>query len=212
VNHEENKMVPIPKKKLFGYFILAYLGAAIILAMVILPVEYGIDPLGIGKLPGLYNLTKKNSSNTVSSNGAMLEAGRAYTQAEPFKSETIMIELEDLGQLEYKLIMHEDATIVYSWKVLGKTPNNGVYFDFHDQPDKINRDQFPDEFVKSYGRGEYVSQRGGFVASFHGYHGWFFMNLEERPITIQIDVSGYYNGHIELYRSVNGEVKNMVDY
>ena len=44
---------PISRKKLFTYFAAAYLGAAALLVAAVLPAEYGIDPLGIGKLTGI---------------------------------------------------------------------------------------------------------------------------------------------------------------
>ena len=55
-------------------------------------------------------------------------------------------------------------------------------------------------------------RHGSLTAPFDGYFGWYFLNIEERAITINIEVSGYWDKDIELYRAVNGEVTNKVDY
>jgi hypothetical protein len=95
---------------------------------------------------------------------------------------------------------------VYSWHVEGDTEYKGVYFDFHGHPTSEHKAEFPEGYFLSYETGEQPSRNGNFTAPFAGYQGWFFMNLEYRPITIVIEVSGYYDEHLELYRAVNGEV------
>lgn len=53
----------ISKKKLIMYFAMAYLGAAALLVAAVLPAEYGIDPLGIGKLTGITKLNEQKALN-----------------------------------------------------------------------------------------------------------------------------------------------------
>ena len=137
--------------------------------------------------------------------------GIAFSQGKPFKTQTIRIALEDLGELEHKLIMKKGETIVFSWEVEGETPNKGVYFDFHGHPPTANT-TFPPGFAQSFIKGEQSSGHGSLTAPFDGYFGWFFLNIEERPIVIDIEVSGFWDKDIELYRAVNGDVKNKVDY
>lgn len=132
-------------------------------------------------------------------------------QDKPFRTETVRIELEDLGELEHKLIMKQGETIVFSWHVEGDTSNGGVYFDFHGHPPTANT-KFPQGFAQSYIKGEQPSGNGALTAPFDGYFGWFFLNVEERPIVINVEVSGFWDKDIELYRAVNGEVINKVDY
>lgn len=203
----------ISKKKLLTYFALAYLGAAALLVAAVLPAEYGIDPLGIGKFTGINKLNAQKTENVESALSMRNEIteGIAFAQDKPFKTETLHIDLEDLGELEHKLIMKKGETIVFSWEVEGETPNKGVYFDFHGHPPTANT-EFPQGFAQSFIKGEQPSGHGSLTAPFDGYFGWYFLNIEERPIAIHIELSGFWDKDIELYRTVNGEVINKVDY
>lgn len=201
----------ISTKRLILYFALAYAGAALLIVLAVLPARYGVDPLGIGKVTGISEQAVTREE-ILASGDAPSETGFAHIQDAPFKSETIRLEIEDLAEVEYKMVMPEGATFVYSWRVEGPTEFNGVYYEFHGHPGKETRDQYPDDFFKSYDKGEAPSGNGGFTAGFAGYHGWFFMNVEEGPITILLDVAGYYDDHIEIYRSIDGEVVIDVEY
>ena len=203
----------ISKKKLIIYFGIAYLSAAILLVAAVLPAEYGIDPFGFGKLTGINKLNEKKAQNAegVLSTRDKITEGIAFAQEQPFKTKTIHIDIEDLGELEHKLIMKQGETIVFSWQVEGDTPNGGVYFDLHGHPPTANT-KFPQGFAQSFIKGEQSSGHGAFTAPFDGYFGWFFLNIEERPIAINIEVSGYWDKDIELYRAVNGNVINKVEY
>ena len=213
IDKTDRDAAPISKKKLLTYFGLAYLGAAALLIAAVLPAEYGIDPLGIGKITGINKLNAQktlNAENVLSSRDEITE-GIGFAQDKPFKTETLRIDLEDIGELEHKLIMKKGETIVFSWEVEGETPNKGVYFDFHGHPPTANT-KFPQGFAQSFIKGERPSGHGSLTAPFDGYFGWYFLNIEERAITINIEVSGYWDKDIELYRAVNGEVTNKVDY
>ena len=96
--------------------------------------------------------------------------------------------------------------------MLGETSEGGVYFDLHGHPGKENRDQFPERFFETYATGIQTSGSGIVDPGISGYHGWFFLNLEERPVTVRLTVSGFYERHLEIYRSVAGELITSVDY
>lgn len=204
---------PVSKRKLLGYFALAYLGAAALLVAAVLPAEYGIDPLGIGKLTGIDKLAEQRTQNAqdILSSRDIITEGIGFTHDQPYKTQTLTINLEDLGEVEHKLVMKKGEGFVFSWRVEGSTSNGGVYFDLHGHPPSSNT-QYPKGFAQSYAKGEQPSGSGNLTAPFDGYFGWFFLNLEEGPITIVIDVSGFWDNDIELYRSVGGEVKTSVDY
>ena len=57
-----------------------------------------------------------------------------------------------------------------------------------------------------------MGQSGAFTVAFPGYHGWYFMNLEEGPIKIELTASGYYTAHKEMYRAVDGGVLMNVEF
>lgn len=207
----------------------ATLGAGALLVVFVLPAEYGIDPTGLGDIMGV-----KALSGLVAPAAAQTDFGQSMTfniedydvDAEDlnqsirgllnlrdgaFASETIILDIEDLGEMEHKFIMSQDETLLYSWRILNAT-GEGVYYEFHGHPSSADAPDYPDGFEQAYSRGEGMGQSGAFTAPFPGYHGWYFMNLEEGPIQIELTVSGYYEGHKEMYRAVDGRVITNVEF
>jgi hypothetical protein len=101
-----------------------------------------------------------------------------------FKHEILTINLALESSVEYKAEMDQRDGIVYSWTV-----NEGeVYFDFHGHP----RNEETGFFTR-YLEGEGSQNSGSIVAPYKGEHGWFFLNISHHPITIKLEVSGFYN-------------------
>ena len=200
--------------------IAAALGGGALLIVAILPAEYGIDPTGLGGRLGLTELAQE-TAGVASFDGVlafnvgeydptadridMSVQGLIQQQEIPFYSEVINIEIEDYGEIEHKFIMPADTTFVYSWEVLDAV-GDGVYYDFHGHPSTEDAANYPDGFEMSYAKGEGITQHGAFTAPFPGYHGFYFMNIEEGPITVRLTISGYWEEHKEMYRAVKGEV------
>jgi hypothetical protein len=46
-----------------------------------------------------------------------------------------------------------------------------------------------------------ANAHGSLVAPFSGKHGWYFLNYNEFPVTIRLQLSGYYREVVELNRS-----------
>jgi hypothetical protein len=208
--------------------ILAKLAAATViggclLVVAVLPAEYGIDPTGMGKKLGLtalsgsapaefqgelaFNVGEYDPTADVIDQSVQ---GLIHLEESPFHSETIDIQIEDIGEVEHKFIMPADTSLVYSWEVLDTngTPStgDGVYYDFHGHPPTVDAGKYPEGFEMAYAKGEGLSQSGSFTAPFSGYHGFYFMNIEENPIIVRLTVSGYWDDHKEMYRAVDGEV------
>ncbi|WP_306261685.1 hypothetical protein [Pararhizobium sp. IMCC21322] len=208
--------------------ISAFVAVALLVAF-ILPAEYGIDPTGIGKLTGVSALaqdtpvpaTSKDFGQSLNFNVEEYDLtaehinrsirGLLHLEDAPFKSETIVLELEDLGEMEHKFILPQDTALLYSWKILN-AKGDGVYYEFHGHPSSADAPNYPEGFEQAYSKGEGTGQSGSFIAPFPGYHGWYFMNLEEGPIQIELTVSGYYAEHKEMYRAVDGKVINNVEF
>ena len=218
----ENKKEYIGKELSF-----AALGAVVLLVMVVLPAEYGIDPTGFGRLTGIKKLSDPSPASTKDFGQTMIFnigdydhtadrieesiQGLISLEDRPFRTETIDLKIEDFGEIEHKFIMSSDTTLVYSWEVLeGK--GDGVYFEFHGHPSSADAPQYPEGFEQAYSKGEGQSQSGSFTAPFPGYHGWYLMNLEEGAITVRLKVSGYWKEHKEMYRAVDGKVINVVEF
>lgn len=218
-----------PKSPIAKRLIVASLGAAALLVTFVLPAEYGVDPTGVGELTGVKALSERAAPAKAGTNFGQdlrfniepydLEAeqinqsirGLLSLEDKPFKTETIVIELEDFGEMEHKFILKQDAALQYSWKVLD-AKGDGVFYEFHGHPSSDDAPNYPDGFEQAYSKGEGSGQNGAFVAPFPGYHGWYFMNLEEGPIKIELTVSGYYDEHKEMYRAIDGKVVNNVEF
>lgn len=199
--------------------------AAFLLVGGILPAEFGIDPTGIGAKTGLVALA--SNATTPQPFDSVMEfnieeydisseriersiKGLVTLQDAPFQTETITIELEDLGEVEHKFVMQEGMSFVYSWDVKN-VKGDGVYFDFHGHPKAADVDAFPDGFEMAYSKSEGDKQSGAFRAPFDGLHGFYFLNLEEGPITIELNVVGYFDDSQEVYRAVDGKIIKQLD-
>ncbi|MBU2936793.1 MULTISPECIES: hypothetical protein [Pacificibacter] len=197
----------------------AFAGGAL-LVIAVLPAEYGIDPTGLGETFGLDALSTKpitiaqfdgDLSFNVGDYDPTAERidqsvqGLIHLEDAPFHSEVIDIQIEDYGEVEYKFVMPADTTFVYSWQVL-EAQGDGVYYDFHGHPSSEDAVNFPEGFEMAYAKGEGLTQSGSFTAPFAGYHGFYFMNIEEGPITVRLNISGYWDESKEMYRAIQGEV------
>ena len=94
-------------------------------------------------------------------------------------------------QTEIKTVLDEGKVIIYNWQVVD---DKKVYFDFHGHEESFG----PDFFVRYKERQEGLSKSSGsLTAPFYGEHGWLFFNINEEPISITLNVTGYYNEIID---------------
>ena len=91
--------------------------AAAVLVTVVLPAEFGLDPLGTGQLLGLDGLAGSEPTTVTS-------------EARPFRSDRMRFELAPFESVEYKYRLAPGAAMVFSWRASGE-----VVFDFHAEPD-----------------------------------------------------------------------------
>lgn len=106
-----------------------------------------------------------------------------------WKSETLSIEIPVDGAIEYKAIMERGGAIVYDWNSDG----GEVYADFHGH----DQAQGNDFFVR-YEAGELGSQSGMMLAAFPGGHGWYWLNLDDRPLTITLRIAGFFKEIVRM--------------
>lgn len=210
---------------LFKSAFFTLLGAIIVTALFVMPAEYGVDPTGIGTKLGLTDLDARDAAPEPApgSSPAPGAAARLVSGAFPsapaeadfdyydpevlgdpfsrshsaeFRTATIEIALDELEQVEVKAVMKQGDAFVYSWKMIeGET----VYTDFHADPQ--HTDQYPDRYWLRYAESEEASASGSLVAPFDGNHGWYWMNIEENPVKIVLEVRGYYESLEEIMRS-----------
>ena len=105
------------------------------------------------------------------------------------KTEVVEITLELDAITEYKALMKQGDSIAYRWS----TDGGEAYYDFH-----AHDEAFGEGFFSRYAEGEGTSFGGSIVAAYDGQHGWFWLNISDGPITITLEVMGYYDEIIEI--------------
>lgn len=193
-----------------------FVGAAVVTVLFVLPAEYGIDPTGLGAKIGLTRFSGAEAPD-VDSAPRIVEGrfpefhpddpfdyyepetlGEPFSRshAAEFRSASMVIDLEAFEQVEVKAVMNQGDGLVYSWKLLeGQT----VYSDFHADP--IETENFPEDYWIRYLETEEAAASGSLVAPFYGNHGWYWLNIEENPVQIELEVRGYWESLEEIMRS-----------
>jgi hypothetical protein len=186
----------------------AMLVAGVVLMTAILPAEYGVDPLGTGRLFGLTSLAAANEG--AGGEGGESAAGEVPQSLEPvrpgantpqtvvLRQDTKTFQLGPREGMEYKYRMEKGASFVYTWTSTGR-----VNFDFHGEPRGA-----PQGYAESYQMGEGDKASGSFFAPTPGIHGWFWENLSTSPITVTLTSTGFYEGATEF--SAKGQTPHQL--
>jgi len=154
----------------------AAVAAGIILITAVLPAEYGIDPLGTGRLLGLTDLSGGAAS------GAIKRQDAAY------KTNTATFEIGPYEFIEFKYRLEQGATMIYSWTATGP-----VIYDFHSEPDGA-----PQGYAESFDKAQMPEAHGTYTAPFSGIHGWFWENPGTKLVTITLTTAGFYTAAQEF--------------
>ena len=156
---------------------IAFLVATVVLVVAVLPAEFGVDPIGAGRLLGLSAMAEEPGDVSTQ---LMNEHDRKYLSAR------VQIDVKPGEGLEYKALLPVGEPLLYSWNVAG----GPVYFEFHGEP---TEGEWPKDYYRSYRIKERsTGEHGSFVAPFTGNHGWYWKNLSSEPATITLEASGYY--------------------
>ncbi len=170
--------------------------AAVLLATVVLPAEYGIDPTGIGRAIGL---TEMGEAKRAAASGAPEAAAPAVTgtdtgdltldEARASASATAGVVGEatltlqpDQGS-EVKATMKAGDEITYEWKTGGPKIN----FELHGEELGAAAGDYT-----SYEKGTSAGASGTFRAPFDGTHGWYWRNRSEAPIAVTVTAKGKF--------------------
>lgn len=177
---------------------LAAVSAGVILATVILPSEYAIDPTGAGRALGLTQMgeIKKQLAEEAAAGAAMdaaaepqlaaaPAAGSSATKAPPAqgaaRSDVTTVTLAPGEGAEVKAMMADGARLAFDWSVAG----GHVNFDTHADAPGID--------YHGYAKGrESTGERGTLIAAFDGSHGWFWRNRSGGPVTVTLKTEGAY--------------------
>jgi hypothetical protein len=204
-------------KELLRGSLLALAIAGLVLLLAVLPAEYGIDPIGAGKMLGLTKLhsaapavsatspAAKNtptsspasptspaaslaaSASTVAAPGEVRAQTIAAKQTTSLRHDQMEITLPPGKGLEVKIHLAKGASLVYSWKT---TQGEMINHDFHGEPVNARDDEF-ESFIEE----KRVNHSSGvLIAPFTGVHGWYWRNETAAPVTVVLHASGFYSG------------------
>ena len=191
-------------RKLLRSTALAAVIAGALLATVVLPAEYAVDPTGVGQILGLTEMGRVKKSLAAEAEQAEQAAGAADAEnlmpaealaatpaaaaAPPAAGATAAVQTHETSLTlapdqgaEIKLVMRQGARAEYTWS----TDGGRVNFDVHGDGEGIK--------YHGYGKGSDVRAQGVLTAAFDGSHGWFWRNRTDAPVTITLKTSGAYS-------------------
>jgi hypothetical protein len=187
--------------------LVAFVVAAILLVTVVLPAEYGIDPTGIGRALGLTALGEPVRTieivDVVGGNETVRELeipdfGEPVPLPNPAihqdegaapRSDRFVVTIPPERETEIKTVLKSGKVIEYTWSVDRGT----IYSDFHG-----HNPEFGDDFwVRYREHQEGAGGSGSLVAPFDGEHGWYWLNYNEFPVTVTLEVTGFYDDTID---------------
>ncbi|MRR07314.1 MAG: hypothetical protein EG828_10300 [Deltaproteobacteria bacterium] len=168
---------------------IAVILACAILVTAVLPAEFGIDPTGVGRVMGLTAMNAAEASTTQSplfSIASLFGMRSAVTMAKskaPLRNDDMSVTLQPAEGAEIKAYMRKGDQFVFNWSAEGGPVN----FDMHgEKPNDDGR-------FTSYWKGmQQTGAQGAFLAPFDGTHGWYWRNRGDKPVTVKLKVSGFY--------------------
>lgn len=165
---------------------------AIIVAGAIMPAEYNVDPLGLGKLSGLARLWAPEEKKWEPGDGMTA----SYSSTTPAVSTVVEIPLGAAewpeAALEYKFAMTAGQGLLYKWEAFnedGSPVTVPVEFEFHGHTLAADGEEMT---VAEYRKDRAPSDQGALMAPFEGIHGWYFRNHNPDPIRIRLEATGFY--------------------
>lgn len=176
---------PSGKKLLIGS--AAALGvAAVAVVGFVLPAEYGIDPLGIGKALGLTELSQPGlNEEQIRGNKRV---GVLTMSEQPPRPEAWtdrwQITLRPYEAIELKYTLDEKAPLDFAWSGTGP-----LYYDMHSHPFEGG-----DALTETYSLGTLQQMHGRYVSQFTGLHGWYWQNRTMGDVTLTVEAAGPITG------------------
>ena len=182
---------PPSKRKLAVTTAIALAVAIALLFSVVLPAEYGLDPLHTGAALGLNALSARTPKAAPIPVGATMykpvQEGPIGYYSAAYKVDSTEFKLGPYEYLEYKYRLEKGASMLYSW-----TASAALTHDFHGDPETGKGSE------QSYDKKDRQASNGAFTAPFPGLHGWYWENPGGQTITITISSAGFYSSAMEF--------------
>ena len=107
-----------------------------------------------------------------------------------------MITLKPGEQTEIKTLLKTGQMIMFAWQ----TDGGQVYVDFHGhEPEAGN-----DFWVRYQEQQSGTKGSGSLAAPFEGEHGWYWLNIGDRPVVITLNLTGYYEKVVDYGITAQG--------
>ena len=215
--------------KLLAATAVALVVAAAILVTIVLPAEYGIDPLGTGRALGLGELARA-TGQPAAAPPAAAAAGEPSTSINPvlvpspsgdaptvrnafiaqpgrFHLDSREMTLAAGEGMEIKYNMKKGAGLLYSW-----TADRALAFEFHGDPDVKPAGREGTDYYETYELNDKTGsteQSGTFLAPSAGIHGWFWENKSGVPVKLKLMSAGFYDWISENRKDKQTALKPM---
>ena len=155
---------------------IAVVIAAILFVTLVLPIEFGIDPTGLGDRLGVINLISAEPEPPV--------VERAGEAALTFRSDETVIAVPANSGLEYKFFLDQHGSLNYEWSL---DSDSALYFDLHGEPQGDTTGYF-----ESYGAATVNTMKGTITTPFAGSHGWYWRNGTDEAVNVTLTTQGNY--------------------
>lgn len=176
----ETPPAPPSRRRLAAGTAVALAVASLLLVAVVMPAEYGIDPLGTGELLGLTGLS--GDAPAVRSDGLV-------AHPESYRVDRRTFELPPGAFLEYKFRLEEGDAMLYSW-----TATDSVRSEMHSEEDGA-----PEGTAEFFEVEESTAGRhGSYVAPFSGIHGWYWLNETDDTVRVTLHAAGFFDEGLEF--------------
>jgi hypothetical protein len=189
---------------------IAMTAAALLLVALVLPAEYGIDPLGTGRRLGLTAIASPPAASESVEAPTNPEAalmipvprGPVGEYPRPFKTDVYEVVLAAREGIEYKYHLEKSAAMFYAW-----TAAVPVIYDFHGERSGLVSDGGPSS--ESYDKGTRERASGSFAAPFGGIHGWYWENPGTTPVTVRLTTSGFYDSGVVIHPNGTRRLRDL---
>lgn len=166
-------------------------GGALIVLGAIMPAEFNVDPLGIGKLTGIGRLWAPEEQ-AFSSGRAVL----AFASDTAKSSHVVEISLgaSDWPEaaVEYKVHMTPGQSIFYKWTVVNADGTPGTVPVEMDQHGHDVPPEGQPSTVVDFRKARLLADQGSMTAPLDGIFGWYFRNHSPDPVVIRLEIEGFY--------------------
>jgi hypothetical protein len=175
--------------------------AGLLLVTAVLPAEYGVDPLGIGRRLGLTamnDVKKEVDAFQAARAGDVVGTTTVVPQPRVYQNETVTFPLAPGATIEYKYRLDKGEALLYSWKATGR-----VNYELHAEPDGA-----PRGYAESYEKRDAQNAASGtLTAPFSGIHGWYWENAGSSEVTVTLSAAGFYKMSHEFRKDAPPKTK-----